>query len=600
MPGFFASISSQTHNETTDVIFKNLPIQQANMVNDFIKMKDMYVERLTVNKFLNDKVFYNDDNFFILTEGVILNTFTLIKKYNVKTFRDCILVMYKLNGETFFNEFRGSFCGIFYDKKEQLKLIFTDHIGSKQLFYSRNNCGKYFISSDLLYIIEYFKYKNINRSLNINASYCLLTLGFMFEDITLFNEIKKILPGHYVKIKNNLFEIKKFFKLKFSYACNMPEADIINELDRVFTKAVKIQFDKDIEYGYKHLVNLSAGLDSRMTTFVANKLGYGDSILNNTTSQTDYWDEIIPKQIASDLKHQWVFKSLDNGLYLYDIEKIIKITCGMSLCTGCSHISNFYDVLNMSEYGIVHTGQIGGCALNPYLSYNNKDKKYSLKLLSSTKYFDLSQKALLVPTLDFDNEEHFRFFSRALLFNNQGLLSSQRYSETFSPFYDVDFMGFCFSIPLEIRANHILYHKWINAKHPNAANYVWSSTGKKINDNIIKEKVKYYKIFGRKTTLKQLQYNTLNFIYKRITSHPLPKKNIPCIPNKNNMNPFDYWYNENSDLQKIINNYFSNNINVMSDFPDLYNDCIYMFSKGNTDEKMQVITLIGMKKMYLN
>ncbi len=60
-----------------------------------------------------------------------------------------------------------------------------------------------------------------------------------------------------------------------------------------------MEFDKDIEYGYKHLVSLSGGLDSRMTTYVANDLGYGDSIVNLTFSKTNYVDEQTAKDIAN-------------------------------------------------------------------------------------------------------------------------------------------------------------------------------------------------------------------------------------------------------------------------------------------------------------
>ena len=74
-----------------------------------------------------------------------------------------------------------------------------------------------------------------------------------------------------------------------------------------------------MEYGYNHICSLSGGLDSRMTAIVAHEMGY-DQQLNITFSQSDYLDETIAKQIASDYGHNWMFKSLDNGIFLFDID----------------------------------------------------------------------------------------------------------------------------------------------------------------------------------------------------------------------------------------------------------------------------------------
>ena len=64
---------------------------------------------------------------------------------------------------------------------------------------------------------------------------------------------------------------------------------------------MKRVFEKDLEYGYKHLVALSGGLDSRMTAWVGHNMGY-TNMLNYTFSQTDYLDETVPKEITDTLK----------------------------------------------------------------------------------------------------------------------------------------------------------------------------------------------------------------------------------------------------------------------------------------------------------
>jgi len=585
MPGFLAKTGISPQSS----LFENMNVHKRNKVNDSLEASDLYVERLTVNKFMGDKVFFSDNNFLVLVEGVILNSCSLMLKYSKTTFKDCIVEMYKTNGEAFFNEFRGNFCGILYDIKNRLTIVYTDHIGSKQIFYSKI-AKEYVFSSDMLYIAEFFKHNNISRNLCINGAYYLLTLGSMLEDATLFDDVKRLLPGHYIKIQNDNFEIKRYYKLNFSYDCKLSEEDIINNLDILFTEAVKSAFEKDKEYGYKHIVNLSAGLDSRMTTFVAHKLGYakGGGILNNTLSQTGYWDEVIPKQITADLMHQWSFKSLDNGIYLMDIEKAIKITCGMSSCTGCSHGTYYYDTFNLDDFGLVHSGQLGDAIVRSIISRNSKSavNNYSLKPILNSKFIDLEKRIDYSYQLTYDNEEDLLFFTRSFLGNNQGLLAAQQYSETYSPFYDIDFMQFCFNIPLKYRMNHQLYYKWILLKHPKAANYMHDRIGVGVKIN-----TKKITVLGHTVPITKLPHYTCKYIYSRLTGKRLDAS-------KRNMNPFEYWYNTNDELRNIIDEYYQHNIGELSLFPELEEDCRNIFQNGSASEKLQVLTLAGMLKMY--
>ena len=111
MPGFLGKVGS--------IRAKTLFNDNKNdkLINKMLYFDDFYIEQRTINKFLNDKVFEENDSYFILTEGVILNSVELINKYNASSFFETIINMYKQNGYGFFSEFRGSFSGIFYDKK---------------------------------------------------------------------------------------------------------------------------------------------------------------------------------------------------------------------------------------------------------------------------------------------------------------------------------------------------------------------------------------------------------------------------------------------------------------------------------------------------
>lgn len=577
MPGFLGRIGSLGQQECFN---KNTNFK---LINDLMQTNDLFIERRTVNKFIKDKVFQDNEDYFVLTEGIILNLSELKIKYRMENLFDIIIEMYNTNGNSFFNEFRGSFSGVFYDKKLDKKIIYTNHIGDKQVFYSMIQ-DEIVFGSEVNYIIDYYSKNKLSYSLNREGAYYLLTFGYMIEESTLFKEIKKLTAGHYMLVENNKIEIIQYYKLNNAPNNNYSEDEMIENIDMLFRQAVKRAFDKDLEYGYKHLVGLSGGLDSRMTTWVANRMGYDKNIINFTFSQSDYLDEIIPKKIASDLKHEWIFKSLDNGIFLKSIEDIIKISSGGALYYGLSHGKSCLDLIDKDKFGIIHTGQLGDVVIGTFYSSLDINKGFSM---TDGVYSNLLTHKLDKNKLNstYDNEEIFKFYARAFTGANQGLLVAQETTETYSPFYDLEFLEYCIRIPVEFRFNHRIYFNWILKKYPEAAKYKWEKINGKITDKRIT-------IRGRDLILRQLPKIAYSYIMRKFG---LSKSSLET---KNHMNPLDYWYNTNKDLKEFMDNYYENNIYRLNFDDELKKDCEYLYFNGTNIEKNQVLTLLAALKIY--
>lgn len=577
MPGFFGVYG----NNDADRLLSSE--QRGNIIVDQIESEELFLERRTVNKFLNDKVFYDDEHYTVVTEGVLLNSLDMKTKYGQKDLKGTVIHMYESNGETFFEEFRGSFSGLFRDKKLDITLIFTDHIGSKQIFYSKVN-DQFVFGSEINFIVDFYRNNDKVYHLNKNAAYFLLTYGFMVEEHTLFQEIKKLIAGHYIKMTGQNTEIIRYHLLDNSPNYNRNEEETIEGIDKFFRQAIKRAFEKDREYGYKHLVGLSGGLDSRMTTWVANDMGYGDQIVNYTFSQSDYLDESIPKRIVADLKHDWIFKALDNGLFLKDIDDTVRICSGGALYYGLAHGKSCLDLIDKSRFGIVHTGMLGDVVIGTFYSSMDKDKVFQVT--------DGTYSKVLVNRLDksmfstnYKNEEIFKFYTRGFNGANQGLLVVQEFGESYSPFYDLEFLEYCLTIPVELRFNHKIYKKWIIKKYPNAANYVWEKTGGKITDKSVN-------ILGKNILLSKLPKKIIDFVLKRIGVKRL------LLNTKNHMNPLDYWYNNNQNLKKYLDNYFHQNIGLLEFEQSLKKDCSEMYIHNAFIEKNQVLTLLSIIKIF--
>lgn len=86
---------------------------------------------------------------------------------------------------------------------------------------------------------------------------------------------------------------------------------------------------------------------------------------------------------------------------------------------------------------------------------------------------------------NYANNELFCLYARGFNGANQGLVIAQERTQTFSPFYDMDFLELCLTIPQQFRMNHRIYIKWIKDKYPGAANYHWEKIGTPLNAKAI-------------------------------------------------------------------------------------------------------------------
>ncbi len=166
--------------------------------HDFIEYKDIRLNNFSNNKFENDNLFLETNDYIIVLKGVILNKKALLEPS--LNWEETIIALYVKEGNAFFKKFRGSFCGALYDKKEDKWIVFTDHIGSRSLYYYKK-ANVFFISSVINEIYTFLKDNNLSYSLNIESAYNLLSYGYMLGDDTLCDDIHKIMPGNYLCIQ---------------------------------------------------------------------------------------------------------------------------------------------------------------------------------------------------------------------------------------------------------------------------------------------------------------------------------------------------------------------------------------------------------------
>ena len=525
-------------------------------------------------KFSKDTFIEDNEDYKLLLKGVCFNFISTDIKQNFNLFTN----NYKAQGNEYFKSLRGNLAGAIYDKKRNEYNVFTNHIGDQKLYYT-NTSDRIIISSNVFKIISILKASSHSVSLNKNAAYALLSYGYLDFDDTLFNEIKRIPAGHYIQInKDKHISLHKYFEISNTPNRKRNELDTIEELDSIFCKAIEEEYNKDVNYNFQHLSTLSGGLDCRMSNVIAKELGF-KNITAFTFSNYGTLDMTIAEEIASSLDIEWIFKSLGAGSYLTQIDEMVNLTNAQVPYYGPAHSLSTFKLINTDKFGLIHTGQLGDVIIDTYTP-RNAYQEPSPKGIKSTST-QLQHKVQL--NLErYNNQELATFHIRGLNGILQGNNIYQTRSEAISPFLYPEFLSFCLSIPIEKRANHDIYKKWIIKKHPQAAHFKWESINAKITEKTIK-------LNGKRIPVSRL----IPFVYKSI----FYRLGIPIdgINSAKTMNPYKYWYKTNQDLSKNFDSYFNTYIDLIED-QELKKDCVTLYQNNGVIEKMQVLTLLSALK----
>lgn len=524
-------------------------------------------------KFKDDELFERDEDNLVIIDGIILNLNDILSSRKSNSLHE--YVMQNLGNEEtlFFEKFKGPFSGVVFNRTSNQLIAFGNQTGDAPVFIHQDD-SRVLISNDLNLIVEYLKLNEIAYSLDLKAIDYVLTFGYMIDDRTLISEIKRLEPGAFFLISDKEVKTEKYFLLNFDEKMITFE-NAIEELDKLFSNAVKRCIQKDAEYGYEnHLMDMSGGFDSRMVNWVAKSLGCA-KITNISYSQSFSNENKFASMAANRLGNDFIHKQLDNADFIYDIDRLVDMNYGLSVFCGITGGESLLRALSDKEFGVEHSGQLGDVTIG---SYCNTEQHVRVDT-SQGRYSRLLP--IDVPneiTRKYKNNEEFLYVNRGF----RGILSShlirRHYFYTVSPFLDVDFLTFCSGLPMKYKVDHKLYWAWVDLKYPEA-NRFGSSRAR--NEKCLKYQVKRAVRIIERILIKKSQ---------------VAAKMIP--PNRDEMNPFDYWYATNSGIRTFINEYYQNNIYLLNQYREAKLKVEKMFQSSRTMDKIQALTVIAGVRRY--
>ncbi len=219
----------------------------------------------------NQPMWDESKRFCIIFNGEIFNFRELKEELRSKgvTFfsesdTEVLLKLYIREKENCLNQLNGFFAFCIYDKQEQSFFLARDRYGVKPLLYLHDE-DKFLFASEMKSIVTY----GIEKALDSESLYTYLQLNYIPAPDTIFKSVKKLMPGHFIKVTKGQFSISRFYSIPIGKGVrHLTYNDAKSTFKKLLEDAVERRLISDVPLG----AFLSGGIDSSVITAIASKL----------------------------------------------------------------------------------------------------------------------------------------------------------------------------------------------------------------------------------------------------------------------------------------------------------------------------------------
>lgn len=523
------------------------------------RKKNTFIFGTKNDKFPFDKVNVDDKNYLMHLDGVILNADELLNEYNSKNISKLLIKLWKKYKYNVARYLKGSFALVIFDKKTNDFLISNDLLGKRDLYY-------YLTDNVVLYsesfnnLVRTIKDKRIKTTLDAKSCSEMCSYGHIKNNRTYIKEVSYLGPFEYIKNSGKRVVLCKYdLENKYNYD-NLE--DSIQTFDTLFNRAVDRSYKKNVVNKYKNISSISGGMDSRSTILTAKRNGYINDycFCYSQSSSTDYK---VAKEICNDLNTDLMFLNLDNGKCIKQIFDAMALNENQLSGFGTTGATFISKNLNLSNCGIIHSGLFGGELLGSLVKYKGSKFDYWSSVFGIKEW----------------NEDRIINDFDELLLNIRICCNFTHMfyheCEVSSPFLDEDLVLFAINIPKKYLIRRTFYRKWMAKYIPN--DYY----------------TPFYKGKLSITPLKELAISIKNKLTPR---YFLLKKM------KYEMNPLDYWLNNNKELNNYLLDAYMSLVNKLKNYSIPY-EVIYCIEKefSNESHRCNVLTCLnGLNNLYEN
>ena len=231
---------------------------------------------------------------------------------------EVLLNLYIREKERCLDKLNGFFAFAIYDKEDNSLFVARDRIGIKPLLYYQDE-DKLIFASEMKSLLAY----GIGKSIDYTSLYQYLQFNYIHAPGTILKDVKKLMPGHHLKIKDKEVKISRYYQIPYhKHDLNPDKLDYEQQKARLIElmdESVRKRLVSDVPLG----AFLSGGIDSSVITALATR--HRDQLNTFSIGYRDepYFDEtkyanLVAKKFNT---HHTVFSLSNMDLYdhLFDI-----------------------------------------------------------------------------------------------------------------------------------------------------------------------------------------------------------------------------------------------------------------------------------------
>lgn len=167
---------------------------------------------------------------------------------------ETIIHAYEEWGKQCVNRLRGMFAFALWDAKARTLFLARDRVGKKPLFYARYGDRFVFASEMKSLLID----PDFDRTIDEEALAAYFLFSYIPAPLTIYQKIRKLLPGHTLTVQDGRVTIERYWDLFFEPDTTKTEAQFIEEFLALLDESVRIRLISDVPLG----AFLSGGIDS--------------------------------------------------------------------------------------------------------------------------------------------------------------------------------------------------------------------------------------------------------------------------------------------------------------------------------------------------
>jgi asparagine synthase (glutamine-hydrolysing) len=168
---------------------------------------------------------------------------------------EAIVHAYEEYGPDCVKHLRGMFALAIWDEKRREVYVARDRVGKKPVYYTITPGGTLVFGSEIKSLLEH---PDVQREISLEALDAYLTLGYVPDPLSIFRDIHKLPPGHYLTFSNGRLHVQQYWDFVFEPAESRRPEDYLDELRSLLNESVRLRLISDVPLG----AFLSGGVDS--------------------------------------------------------------------------------------------------------------------------------------------------------------------------------------------------------------------------------------------------------------------------------------------------------------------------------------------------